>query len=495
MAAPPDSGSFERVPPQNIEAEQAVLGAMLLNREAVGVAIEILGEDPADIFYVEAHRFIYAAGVGLYRRNTPVDELTLFQQLAADGHANDFGGASYLAELTAATPTSANVEYYAKFVLDAAILRKLIQSCSQIVGSAYEHQGEAGELLDNAESSIFAIAQAREVNPIAKVGDLVTGAVERIQDLINSGTGISGLPTGYERLDKMLSGLQPSDMVVLAARPAVGKTALALNIARHAAIDQNKGVLMFSLEMSREQLTQRLLCMEGRINSAWLREGFLAKDVMEKVTDAAGRVYPAPIYIDDTANVTMLEIRSKARRLMAQHDLSLIIIDYLQLMSGASGSRRAENRQVEISEISRGIKVLARELHVPVMALSQLSREAERDDKGVPKLSHLRESGSIEQDADVVLMLYRPPAHKRGGEGDGPVDENIIRLDIAKQRNGPTGRMDLVFLRDMQRFENPTGGSVSDDAATTGAYGGDDEYDAYGGDEDYPAGDDENVPF
>ncbi|NIA14745.1 MAG: replicative DNA helicase [Nitrospiraceae bacterium] len=458
---------------------------MLLNREAVGIAIEVLGEDPADMFYVEAHRFIYAAAVGLYRRNAPVDELTLFQQLAADGHANDFGGASYLAELTGSVPTSANVEYYAKFVLDTAILRKLIQSCSQIVGAAYEHLGEAGELLDNAESAIFSIAQSREVNPIAKVGELITDAVERIQALIDSHTGISGLPTGYDRLDKMLSGLQPSDMVVLAARPSIGKTALALNIARHAAIDNGKGVLMFSLEMSKEQLTQRLLCMEGRINSAWLREGFQARDSMEKVTAAAGRVYPAPIYIDDTANVTMLEIRSKARRLIAQHDVSLIIIDYLQLMSGSSGSRRAENRQVEISEISRGIKVLARELHVPVLALSQLSREAERDDKGVPKLSHLRESGSIEQDADVVLMLYKPPAHRRQSEGDEPGDENLIKLSIAKQRNGPTGTIDLLFLRDMQRFENPVEGPIAEDAAMTGTYPGDDDYDDYGGEEDY----------
>jgi len=237
-------------------------------------------------------------------------------------------------------------------------------------------------------------------------------------------------------------------MVVLASRPSVGKTALALNMASHVAIRENKGVMIFSLEMSREQLTQRLLCMEGRIDSARLRSGFLAKEEMSKLQPAASRLYSAPIYIDDTANITMLEIRSKARRHKAQHDVQLIIIDYLQLMSGPGSSRRAENRQVEISEISRGIKGLARELHVPVLALSQLSREAEKDDTGIPKLSHLRESGSIEQDADVVLMLWRLPPHQN------PDDENLIKVSIAKQRNGPTGIVDLLFLKNMQRFEN-----------------------------------------
>ena len=440
--------SLERVPPQNIEAEQAVLGAMLLNSDAVGAVIEVLREDPADLFYVEAHKQIFQAIIGLFRENRPVDEITLVDQLKRDGHYESSGGASYIAQLSGIVPTSANAEHYARIVLNAAILRKLITTCTVIASSAYDGEEDANELLDRAENSIFSIAQTRELNPISKVGDLVNAAIEQIERLIASHTGISGLATGYTRLDEMLSGLQPSDMVVLASRPSVGKTALALNMASHVAIRENKGVMIFSLEMSREQLTQRLLCMEGRIDSARLRSGFLAKEEMSKLQPAASRLYSAPIYIDDTANITMLEIRSKARRHKAQHDVQLIIIDYLQLMSGSGSSRRAENRQVEISEISRGIKGLARELHVPVLALSQLSREAEKDDTGIPKLSHLRESGSIEQDADVVLMLWRPPAHQN------PEDENLIKVSIAKQRNGPTGIVDLLFLKNMQRFEN-----------------------------------------
>ena len=440
--------SLERVPPQNIEAEQAVLGAMLLNSDAVGAVIEVLREDPADLFYVEAHKQIFQAIIALFRESRPVDEITLVDQLKRDGHYESSGGASYVAQLSGIVPTSANAEHYAKIVLNAAILRKLITTCTVIASSAYEAEEDANELLDRAENSIFSIAQTRELNPISKVGDLVNSAIEQIERLIASHTGISGLATGYTKLDEMLSGLQPSDMVVLASRPSVGKTALALNIASHVAIRENRGVMIFSLEMSREQLTQRLLCMEGRIDSARLRSGFLAKEEMGKLQPAASRLYSAPIYIDDTANITMLEIRSKARRHKAQHDTQLIVIDYLQLMSGAGSSRRAENRQVEISEISRGIKGLARELHVPVLALSQLSREAEKDDTGIPKLSHLRESGSIEQDADVVLMLWRPPAHQN------PQDENLIKVSIAKQRNGPTGILDLLFLKNMQRFEN-----------------------------------------
>jgi len=470
---------FDRLPPQNIEAEQAVLGAVLLNQEAIGLATEILGESPGEVFYVPAHQHIYGAALKLFRQNQPVDEVTLLEQLKRDGHEDDFGGASYLGELTSAVPTSANVDHYAKIVLDAALLRRLITTCTRVAGSAYQHEGDAAELLDDAEGGIFAIAQAHELNPVWKVGQLVNEAVERIQHLIETHSGISGLPTGYDKLDELLSGLQPSDMIVLAARPSVGKTALALNIARHVAIDHNQGVLIFSLEMAKEQLTQRLLCMEGRINSRWLRAGFLAKEVMGKLTPAASRVYPAPIFIDDTANISILEIRSKARRLMAQHDIKLVIIDYLQLMNSPRSARRSDNRQVEISEISRGIKGLGRELRIPVLALSQLSREVEKDDRGIPKLSHLRESGSIEQDADVVLMLYRKPAHTQRGEGpvDEADDDNLLRLDVAKQRNGPTGRLDLAFFRDMQRFETPVEGAIDvDEAAAEGGFEADESF-------------------
>jgi replicative DNA helicase len=419
---------------------------MLLNPDAAGSAIEVLRDAGADAFYVEAHQQIYSALLTLYHKSVPADPVTLYDQLALDGRLETSGGAAYISELLSAVPTSASVAHYAQIVVDAAVRRRLISSCSTIVGNAYEGEGEVTELLDEAESSIFAISQTRQSNPIYKVADIVPDSVAQIEQMIQAHSGVRGIPTGYEDLDTMLSGLQPSDMIVLAARPSVGKTAFALNIARNIAVKDKHGVLLFSLEMAKEQLTQRLLCMEGRIDSARLRAGFLARDEMPKLIPAAGRLSDAPIYIDETPNISMLELRSKSRRHMAQYDVKLIIIDYMQLMSSGM-SRHVESRQVEISEISRGIKGLARELRVPVIALSQLSREAEKDDTGQPKLSHLRESGSIEQDADVVMILWRPPESKLQ-QGD-----NRIKLMVAKHRNGPTGMIDLAFLKNFQRFE------------------------------------------
>ena len=463
---------FDRVPPQSVDAERAVLGAILLNPDAVGLALEVFRDAGEDAFYVAAHQQIYSAVLMLFHKNVPVDPVTLFEQLSSEGHLESAGGAAYISELMGAVPTSANVVYYSQIVLDAAIRRRLISSCTTIAGTAYEGEGEVDELLDHAEAAIFAISQTRQSNPIFKVGDLVQDGVDQIMRLIREHTGVQGLPTGFADLDKILSGLQPSDMVVLAARPSVGKTALALNIARHVGVDNGQGVLVFSLEMAKEQLTQRLLCMEGRIDSTRLRSGFLAGNEMAKVQPAAGRLYGAPIFIDETPNINVLELRSKARRHMAQHETKLIIIDYMQLMSSGM-TRRVESRQVEMSEISRGIKGLARELHVPVMALSQLSREAEKDDTGRPKLSHLRESGSIEQDADVVMILWRPPETKLQQH------DNRIKLIVAKHRNGPTGTIDLAFLKDFQRFE-----IVERAAHEEGPIG----------EEDF-AGDGEDVPF
>jgi len=455
---------FDRVPPQNVDAERAVLGALLLNPDSVGSVIEVLREDAADVFYVEAHQHIYAAAVALFKKNAPVDSVTIYQQLVESGHLDAAGGAAYIGELTGAVPTSANVDYYARIILDLAIQRRLILACTTIVGQAYDGAEGVSELLDHAESSIFGIAQKRQTNPIWKVGDLINASVEEIERIVKEQSGIRGLPTGVASLDECLSGLQPSDMIVLAARPSVGKTAFALNIASHVGVREHKGVLLFSLEMAKEQLTQRLLCMQGHINSARLRTGYLAKEELPKLIRAANALHEAPIYIDETPNIGMLEIRSKARRHMARYPVHLVIIDYMQLMSGRA---RAENRQVEISEISRGIKGLARELKVPILALSQLSREAERDDTGTPKLSHLRESGSIEQDADVVMFLYRPPA------GKTPETENLIKVMVAKHRNGPTGHFDMLFLKDYQRFEmvakdvdGVSGGMVEEDYGT-----------------------------
>ncbi|MFA6239787.1 MAG: replicative DNA helicase [Candidatus Hydrogenedentales bacterium] len=455
----PAKPAFDRTPPHNIDAERSCLGAMLLNPDAVGTAIEVLKENAADVFYSEAHQHVYDAVLALFRENVPVDAVTLMEQLDRHGHLEAVGGASYIAELTGAVPTSANIEYYARIVLDLAVLRRLISACTTAAGEAYGATGDVNELLDRAEAAIFSIAESRQLNPVYKVADLLEDSIKRIESIIKSHTGYTGLPTGFHKLDEMLSGFQPSDMIVLAARPSVGKTAFALNIASHVAIHEGKSALVFSLEMAKEQLVQRLLCMEGRIDSKRLRTGFLAKDEFSKLIPAAAKLSNAPIYIDDTPNMGILELRSKARRHAAQNDLDLIIIDYLQLMRGSSS--RSENRQQEISEISRSIKGIARELRVPVVALSQLSREAERDDSGLPKLSHLRESGAIEQDADVVIMLSRPPVHKRAGSDDDEEEDSshdkLIHVNIAKQRNGPTGKLDLFFDRNLQRFMDPAG--------------------------------------
>ena len=435
--------AFDRTPPQNIEAERSVLGAMLLNPDAVGTGIEILHDDP-EIFYADAHQHIYRSILTLFRQGIPIDSVTLLEQLQRDGTLESAGGATYLAELVNAVPTSANIEYYARIVLDTALLRKIIITCTRLAGEAYDSPPDVNALLDRVESNIFSIAQARQLNPIVPVADLLMDAVGRIEEIITSHKGITGLATGFARLDELTSGFQPSDMIVIAARPSVGKTAFALNIACHAAVNEGKSALIFSLEMSKEQLVQRLLCLEGQIDSQRLRTGFLADKEFPKLQHAADRLSRAKLFIDDTPNITVLELRSKLRRHKAQHDLDLVIIDYLQLMSSPG---RSENRQVEIAEISRSLKGIARELRVPVVALSQLSREAEKDDEGIPKLFHLRESGAIEQDADVVLMLS--PMKRED-------NENLIKVQLAKQRNGPVGNFELLFERHFQKFKNVT---------------------------------------
>jgi len=443
--APEPAPSGDRKPPQQVEAERAVLGAMLLNPDAVGPAIEILRDRPEETFYVRAHQLIYSAVLAILKRNEVVDVLTLNAQLERDGQLDHAGGTAYLAELSGAVATSANVEYYAKLVLDAALLRRIISTCTRVASEAYNPTDEVTTLLDKAESEIFSIAEQRQTNPIWQVGELLHDGINRIEEQMRAQTGITGLASGFKDLDELLSGFQPSDMVILAARPSVGKTALALNVATHASLKLNQGVLLFSLEMSKEQLVQRVLCMVGQINTKKLRQGFMATHEFAKVQHAADQLHTAPLFIEDTPNISVLELRSKARRHAANKPCDLIIIDYLQRMRGIG---RSESRQVEIAEISRSIKGIARELRVPVIALSQLSREAEKDDAGMPKLSHLRESGAIEQDADVVMMLSRPPAHEAEG------NENMIKLNVAKQRNGPTGIVSLLFEKDIQRFRD-----------------------------------------
>ncbi len=436
---------YDRMPPQDIDAERAVLGAMLMRGEAIGAAVEILHHGEHDVFFIPAHQIIYDVIVSLFNDNKPLDRVLFIDELNRRDALEKVGGESYLVELVSVVPTAANVEYYAKIVLEKSLRRRLIESCARITVDAYQGQQEVEELLDGAEKEVFALNEQRQTNRIYAVSELLQEGVHRIEQQIKSGDSITGLKTGFTEMDLKLSGLQAADMIVLAARPSVGKTAFALNIAANAAIREGKCVLLFSLEMAKEQLVQRLLCMVGEVDSDRLRKGFLADAEFSKVQKAAGMLDRAKIYIDESAGLTPLELRSKARRQSAQDKLDLIIIDYMQLMHSSS---RNENRQTEISEISRSIKGLARELHVPVMTLSQLSREAEKDDKGTPKLSHLRESGAIEQDADVVIILSRPPASERENR------ENIIIANIAKQRNGPTGRFDLLFQANKQRFRN-----------------------------------------
>ena len=436
---------YEHMPPQDIDAERAVLGAMLMRSEAIGAAVEVLHHGKNDLFYVPAHQTIYDAVVGLFNDNKALDRITLLDELNRRNQLEAVGGETYLAELVAVVPTSANVEYYALIVLEKSLRRRLIDSCARITSDAYRGREEIEELLDSAEKEIFALNEQRQTNRVYAVSELLQDGIQRIEKQIKAGDGVTGLKTGFNEMDTKLSGLQPADMIVLAARPSVGKTALALNIAANAATRDGKCVLLFSLEMAKEQLVQRLLCLVGGVDSDRLRKGFLADAEFPKIQRAAAKLDNAKIYIDESAGLTPLELRSKARRQAALEPLDLIIIDYMQLMHT---SGRSENRQNEISEISRAIKGLARELKVPVMTLSQLSREAEKDDKGTPKLSHLRESGAIEQDADVVIILSRPSASERENR------ENVIVANIAKQRNGPTGRFELLFQANKQRFAN-----------------------------------------
>ncbi len=455
---------FDRVPPYSEDAERAVLGAMLLNPDTVGNAIEVLQGQASDLFYFPAHAHIYDAMLELYREGRPVDALVLREKLLAMGRLEDIGGLAYIADLSSVVPTSANIDHYARIVLDKSVLRKLISSCTHIVAQAFDAPDDVATLLDRAEGSLFQIAEQRQVNPVQSIDVLLKESVDRIEQNLKNHSAITGVASGLDKLDELTAGFQPSDMVILAARPSVGKTAFALNVARHAAVENKQGVLIFSLEMSKSQLVQRLLCMQGRVNSQRLRTGFLATEEFRKIQHAAGELHGAPIHIDDTPGITVMELRAKSRRHAARNSLGLIIVDYLQLMSGTG---RSESRQTEIAEISRAIKGIARELRVPVLALSQLSREAEKDDVGRPKLSHLRESGAIEQDADVVLMLYRPKMEFQPG-----MDALPVNLDLAKQRNGPTGEVNLIFHRNHQRFDILAQGAPGQAAAAAPDYPG-----------------------
>ena len=432
---------FERIPPQNIEAEQSVLGAMLLEREAVIIGADRLRKED---FYRDAHRTIFEAIENLYRSSKEADIITVTEELRKMGHLDDVGGIAYVASLPNMVATAANVEYHARIVAEKATLRNLITTATQITTMGYAAEQDTDEIVSDAERMIMGISSNTNKSEFSSVGEVVSTTLDKITALYENKSGLTGLPTGFRYLDQLTTGLQPSDLILIAARPSMGKTAFTLNIAQNIGVRQKKTVAFFSLEMSKEQLVQRLLCQMSHIDSQKLRVGQLNGDQdWTRLMNACSELYESPIYIDDTPGITVAEMRSKVRRLKAEHDLKLVIVDYLQLMQGRSG----ENRQQEISEISRSLKGLARELNVPVIALSQLSRSVESRTVKKPMLSDLRESGSLEQDADIVAFLYREGYYNP--ESDR---KDITEVIIAKHRNGPIGTVELFFNSSLTLF-------------------------------------------
>ena len=446
-----------KVPPHNREAEQSVLGAMLFDERAVGQNIEKLREDH---FYDEAHRRIFRAIIGLYNQSSPIDAISVSDGLRKAGNLESVGGATYLAQLLDMVPTVAHVEYYTRIILEKAWLRELLTAASDIMTDAYGDVPEVEEVLDRAEKRIFDIVERRITTSVVPMADLVHPVFKWVDDLHKNPKDVTGLRTGFDDLDVLLRGLQKSDLIILAGRPAMGKTSLALNIAGRVGAIEKKAVAIFSLEMGKQQLVLRMLCSESNTNKLSLKNlqtGRFDSDLYPYLTEAAGRLAQSRIFIDDSATLSAMEIRAKARMLKAREQLDLIIIDYLQLMEERTA--RADNRQQEIATISRQLKALARELEVPVIALSQLSRAVERREENRPQLSDLRESGAIEQDADVVLMIYREEYYQRLQNPKAEVADNLLNkaeVIVAKQRNGPTGVIDLNFFGEKVRFENRT---------------------------------------
>ncbi len=437
--------SIDRLPPQSIEAEQSILGALLIDRDAVIEVADFLR--PVD-FYRQAHSTIYDAILELYDRREPVDIVTVSEALERREALEQIGGSAYLTSLINLTPTAVNAVHYARIVERKGVLRNLIGAAGKIAAIGFDDSADVSEAIDRAESELFAVSERRVESGFAPLKTLLHSAYDRLDYLHQHKGEISGIRTGFADLDALTSGLQKSDLVVLAARPSIGKTSLALNFAEHAAVREGKTVGVFSLEMSKEQLVLRLLSSVANIDSQRLRTGFLEEMDFTRLAPAMNALAEAPVFIDDTPNISTMELRTKARRLQAESGLDMIIVDYLQLMQSTVSSRDS-NRVQEVSEITRGLKGLARELQVPVVALSQLSRQAEMRESKEPRLSDLRESGSIEQDSDLVMFLWREK--ERGGEDEDPEGE-IINLRLAKHRNGPTGETKLYFRKRQTRF-------------------------------------------
>ncbi|MBD3380341.1 MAG: replicative DNA helicase [Candidatus Omnitrophica bacterium] len=435
---------MEKVPPQNAEAETAVLGSMLLDKEAISTAIELL---EGEAFYSESNKKIFHAIVSLYDRNEGVDLVTLIEELKRKELLDSIGGPAYVSEIANSVPTAANINHYTKIVREKYLLRRLISTATRIVTESFEPSSEVEDLMDKAERLIFEITsdQKREMN-VASIKEIVKSSIETIDKLYQRKENITGVPTGFHELDVMTAGLQKSDLIILAARPSMGKSALAAGIMEYASVVEKIPSAFFSLEMSKEQLAQRMLCSIAGVNAHKVRTGFFSQADWPKIVGAANKLSEAPIFIDDTPGISALELRAKARRLKAKHDIKLIIVDYLQLMRG---SARSENRQQEISEISRSLKALARELNVPLIAISQLSRAVEQRQDKRPQLADLRESGAIEQDADLVMLLMREEYYN-------PTEENkgMAEVIVAKQRQGPVGSVNLAWLNEYTKFSN-----------------------------------------
>jgi replicative DNA helicase len=433
---------FDRTPPHSDEAETSVLGAMILDKVAVAQALEHLDDD---CFYISSHRMIFKAMKQLFEANKMIDVITLAEELRRMNYLEEAGGQVYLTELIYAVPTAANVEYHVKIVLEKALLRKLIETATALIAESYDEKWDVNDILDRAERKIFEISQHRVGEGFVSIKKILKSAFELIEALHLRKGGVTGIETGFIEIDQLTAGLQNSELIVIAGRPSMGKTSFALNLSQFAAIERSIPVAIFSLEMSRDQVVQRLLCSEARVDGSKLRTGYLSESDWPKLANAAGILADAPIYIDDSASITILEMKAKARRLKSEVNLGLIIIDYMQLIQGPKGS---ENRQQEIAAISRSLKALAKELKIPVIALSQLSRAPEMRKDRRPTLADLRESGAIEQDADVVIFLYRSEQYERTGTKD------VAEIIIGKQRNGPTGMIELFFRKECTTFEN-----------------------------------------
>ncbi len=435
--------ALEKIPPQNLEAEMAVLGSMLLDEDAMSTAFEILDKGS---FYKDTHRKIFESILGLYNSNKAVDLITLTNELKKNGVLDEIGGVSFLTALVNAVPTAANISHYVAIVREKSILRTLINNATKIVSLCYESEGNIDEVVDSAERFIFEVSDRRTQSGYVHLKEIIKDSIETIDKLYQKKAHVTGVPTGYVDFDIKTAGLQASDLIVIAGRPSMGKSAFAIGIAEYVGVTEKIPVAIFSLEMSKEQLVQRMLCSHAKVDAHKVRTGYLSTSDWPRLTAAAGKLSEAPIFIDDAPAISVMELRAKARRLKAHQDIKLIILDYMQLMRG---SANIENRQQEISEISRCLKALARELNVPIIAISQLSRAVESRTDHRPQLSDLRESGAIEQDADVVALILREEYYNPTPENQG-----IAEINIAKQRNGPVGSLKLAFIKEYTKFEN-----------------------------------------